>query len=80
MKIYKDMVYKVIEFGGGIVISSRNARLPNPEACEWVEADRAALVEWLLRYLEAREAGYDGRDAHHAALKDAIVVPRLDGS
>jgi hypothetical protein len=69
-------LYKVIEFGGGILILNALDKLDRPHT-ELVIADIRTCGEYLLRYLHARGDGAAGKsmeEAHRQALQGAIVV------
>lgn len=73
MNITKGQAYQLIEMDGAVLITHRDRQIPHPSAVPLVIADRRDLVEYLVRYLEARESGLNPTDSHNAAIKDALV-------
>lgn len=80
MNITKGQSYKLIELTGGFVIAAPGQPLPpTPGAHTLVQADARDLVEYLWRYLSAREQGMNLKEAHDAALADAVILPPAGG-
>lgn len=75
MNITKGQSYKLIETPFGLIVTNPNQVLPNLPLQQLVQADSRDLVEYLWRYLQARESGLDWQEAHKAALADAVILP-----
>lgn len=74
MRISRIAFYKVIEFDKGILILDSNEKMMNrPDALELVTGDIKGIVEYLPRYLHARQFTDDVRNAHRQALRGAGV-------
>lgn len=74
MNFSRLLMYKVVEFPQGIIILHQHDELKRADATSLIVADSETLVEYLARYLHAREAGGDMKTAHKIALKGACIA------
>lgn len=74
MKFSKLLMYKVVEFRGGIVIIAQHDQLQQAEAVPLIVGHSDDVAEYLVRYMHARENGKEIVEAHRISLKGAKIV------
>lgn len=75
------LMYKVVELNGALVIMHQHDAMQDNRGTPLIIADSGTMVEYLARYIHAREAGKAQKDAHKSALDGAKILGRgtLDG-
>lgn len=81
MNINGLALYKVVEFGSGVVLLNALDKMTDRQNVELIVADPQTCGAYLARYLFARGMGAAGvgmAEAHRQALEGLIVVKKWE--